>query len=142
MRHRLPGHARVLFMHRHRRIGHRHPLGHLVLGGGLIAFGLAWLLQGWGVIGEEGLWLTVPAVLAGSAAVRLALNRSAPSVVRSLVRFALAAYLFVVIEQVGGLTWATTWPVLAIGAGAATVADALFARAGLRTTPAERSEAT
>jgi len=102
---------------------------HLGLGGALVAVGLAWLLQAWGMIGAEGLWLAVPAIIAWSGLVRIALDRSALSVVRALVRFALAAYLVVVIEDVGGLSWSTTWPVLAIAAGIAIVADALFARA-------------
>ena len=102
---------------------------HLGLGGALVAVGLAWLLQAWGVIGTEGLWLAVPAILAWSGVVRLALDRSALSVVRALLRFALAAYLVVVIEDVGALSWSTTWPVLAIAAGIAIVVDGLFARA-------------
>ena len=102
---------------------------HLVVGGAFVAVGLAWLLQAWGVIGAEGLWLAAPAILAWSGLVRIALDRSALSVVRALVRFALAAYLVVVIEDLGGLSWSTTWPVLAIAAGIAIVVDALFARA-------------
>jgi hypothetical protein len=128
-----------LYAHRH-RLGRSHFFdadewrrhrvrGHLVVGGGLVALGLAWLLRSWGVIGAEGLWLAVPAVLAWSGIVRIALDRRAASVVRALLRFALAAYLVLVIEQVGGLTWAATWPVLAIGAGIAMVAGALFTRA-------------
>jgi len=101
---------------------------HLVVGGALVAVGVAWLLQRLGVIGAEGLWLAAPAVLAWSGLVRLAFDRSALSVVRAVVRFALAAYLVVVIEDIGGLTWSATWPVLAIGAGIAIVVDALFAR--------------
>jgi len=101
---------------------------HLGLGGALVAVGVAWLLQAWGVIGAEGLWLAVPAILAWSGLVRLALDRTALSVVRALIRFALAAYLVVVIEDIGGLSWSTTWPVLAIAAGIAIVADALFVR--------------
>ena len=126
--------------HRHRRYAHYHHLSeadlrrhhrgsHLVLGGALVAFGAAWLLQGQGVIGADGVWLAAPAVLAWSGLVRLALDRSAASVVRALIRFSLAAYLFVVIEQVGGLTWSATWPVLLIAAGLATLADALLVRA-------------
>jgi hypothetical protein len=119
--------ARIRFFHgddgRHHRLRN-----HLVLGGALVALGVAWLLRGWDMIGTEGLWLTVPAVLAWSGLVRIALDRSAASVVRVTVRLALAAYLVVVIEQIGALTWATTWPVLAIAAGVATVVDAVLAR--------------
>jgi hypothetical protein len=122
--------------HRHARHGfldgedwrRYHLRKHLVVGGALIAVGVAWLLQAWGVIGTEGLWLAAPAILAWSGLVRIAQDRSALSVVRALVRFALAAYLVVVIEDIGGLSWSTTWPVLAIGAGIALVVDALFAR--------------
>jgi hypothetical protein len=106
-----------------------HRRSHLVFGGALVAFGLAWLLQGWGLIAMSEVWLAAPVVLVGSGLVRLARDRSAASVVRALIRFALAAYLFVVIEQVGGLTWAATWPVLLIAAGLATVVDALLVRA-------------
>jgi hypothetical protein len=109
---------------------HRHHLRrHLVLGGALVAVGLAWLLEAWGLLGAGGLWLAVPAILAWSGLVRIALDRTALSVVRAFVRFALAAYLVMVIEDVGGLSWSTTWPVLAIAAGIAIVVDALFVRA-------------
>jgi hypothetical protein len=127
------------FYHRHRLARsdffdagewrHRRLRSHLVLGGALVAFGLAWLLRGWGVIGTEGLWLAAPAVLAWSGLVRIALDRGAASIVRATLRFAVAAYLVVVIEQLGGLTWASTWPVLAIAVGVATVAGAFLARA-------------
>jgi hypothetical protein len=140
-------------LHRRHRYARVHLLGgedfrrhhlrkHLVVGGALVAVGLAWLLQAWGVIGAEGLWLAAPAVLAWSGLVRIALDRSALSVVRALVRFALAAYLVVVIEDIGGLTWSATWPVLAIGAGIAIVADALFARARADDDQSRGEEAT
>ena len=126
-------------LRRRHRYAHRHFLDaeeyrryhlrrHLVVGGAFVALGLAWLLQAWGVIGAEGLWLAAPAILAWSGLVRIALDRSALSVVRAVVRFALAAYLVVVIEDIGSLSWSTTWPVLAIAAGIAIVVDALFAR--------------
>jgi hypothetical protein len=125
--HRRPfaPHRRFVDAEDHRR---HHLHKHLVVGGALVAVGLAWLLQAWGVIGAGGLWLAAPAILAWSGLVRIALDRSALSVVRALVRFAVAAYLVVVIEGLGGFSWSTTWPVLAIAAGIAIVADALFAR--------------
>lgn len=119
--------AHVIRLHRGSRL-HRH----LVWGGGLIAIGLAVLLEGQGLIGRAELWLVAPALLAWSAAVRLALDRSAGGVVRAIAGLALAAYLFVVVEHVGGWTFAATWPVLLIAVGVANVAHALFrhARAG------------
>jgi len=121
------------FRHRHHRLRlvpdpahrlHRH----LVWGGALIAAGLAALLHGQGLFPARDAWLLVPAVLVWSGAVRLVLEPGARSVLRALARFALAAYLVVVILHVGGLTFQATWPVLLITAGLANVAHALLPR--------------
>jgi hypothetical protein len=45
--------------------------------------------------------------------------------VNALLRFAVAAYLVVVIEHLGGWTFAATWPVLLIALGVAQLARAL-----------------
>jgi hypothetical protein len=132
MFHRSHRHAYLRTWHE-RDLRRHHLRSHLTLGGALVAFGLAWLLKGWGLLGEDALWLVAPGVLAWSGLVQLALDRSGYSIVRATIRFALAAYLFLVIEQIGGLTWAATWPVLLIAAGIATVVDALFVRARHRT---------
>jgi hypothetical protein len=106
----------------------RRPRTRLVVGGALLGFGVAWLLQRQGVIGTEGLWLTLPAVLAWSGLVRLALYRDAVSVVSATMRLALAAYLSMFITQAGALTWAGTWPALLIYIGVGTLIHPLVAR--------------
>ena len=114
-RHRYP-HAFVLRVHR------------LVVGGALLVFGAAELLVGQGVLTRQELWLALPAVIAWSGAVRLAVRRSLHGVAGALLRFAVAAYLVVVIEHLGGWTLAATWPVLLIAAGIGTIAHALAHR--------------
>jgi hypothetical protein len=101
---------------------------HLVWGGALIAAGLAALLHGQGLFSAHEVWLAVPAVLVWSGAVRLVLEPGIRSMLRALARFAVAGYLVLVIEQVGGLTFEATWPVLLIAAGLANVAHALLRR--------------
>jgi hypothetical protein len=123
-----------------RELRRHHLRSHLVLGGALVAIGLAWLLHGWGMIGDSEAWLAAPAVLAWSGLVRLAFDRDVASIVRATISFALAAYLVVVIEQVGGLTWGAAWPVLMIAAGVGTLIDALIVRSRAR--DGAREEAT
>jgi hypothetical protein len=107
----------------------RHPLRHVAWGGALIAVGVAALLRSQGLLDAHDFWLVVPALLAWSGALRLAFGRDARAVVQALVRWAIAAYLVIVIEHVGGWTFATTWPVLLIAAGVAKVVHALTWRA-------------
>jgi hypothetical protein len=105
------------------------PVRHVVWGGALIVVGLAHLLRSQGVLSTHELWLIAPALLAWSGVVRVAIERNASAVVHATIRFALAAYLVIVIEQVGGWSFAATWPILLIAVGVANVAHALFVRA-------------
>ncbi|MEP6503338.1 MAG: hypothetical protein ABJD97_08420 [Betaproteobacteria bacterium] len=97
-------------------------------GTALIVIGIAHLLKGQGLITPHELWLIAPALVALHGVARLVVERDARAVVNGVVCFAVAAYLFVVIEQVGGWTLATTWPVLLIAVGVVHVAHALFDR--------------
>ncbi len=101
---------------------------HVTWGSALILVGIAHLLKGQGLVSAHELWLIVPALLALSGLARLAVERDARSVVHAVVRLAIAAYLVIVIEQVGGWTLAATWPVVLIGLGVVNVAHALFER--------------
>ena len=101
---------------------------HLSWGGILIAFGVAVLAQGQGLISERELWLAAPAALVWTGLVRLAVDRDAIAVVRATIRFAVAAWLVIAIEQLGGWTFAATWPVLLIGIGLVTLARAIWPR--------------
>lgn len=118
-------------LHHHRRPARVHVFRgnrvsrHLAWGGALIAVGVAWLLEGQGLIGEQELWLVAPALVALSGLVRLAAAPNAAGVVRAIIRFAIAAYLVVVIEHLAGWTLAATWPVLLIAVGAGNIAHAL-----------------
>jgi len=101
---------------------------HLVVGGALLAFGVAALLESRGMLSRQELWLAFPAVVAWSGLVRLALGRSLRAFASALIRFAVAGYLVVVIEHLGGWTFASTWPVLVIAAGLGTIARAVLHR--------------
>lgn len=119
---RLHPHVHLLRWRHHRAIRR------VVTGLALIVFGVGWLLKGQGLISREDLWLIGPAVIALVSLARMAFYRDAASVVRGVLGLALAGYFAVVIEQVGGLTFGTTWPVLLIGAGLASISRALFGR--------------
>jgi hypothetical protein len=120
--HRPHPHVHVLNLRGHRIVRRA------VAGGALILLGVGYLLKGQGLISSNELWLIAPALVALSGLVRLVSAPGAASVVRALLRLAIAAYLVVVIEHVGGWTFAATWPVLLIAGGVATVTHALFSR--------------
>ena len=107
--------------------GHR-AVRRAVTGGALILLGIGYLLKGQGLISGNEMWLVAPALIALSGVVRLVAAPGFVSLLRAVVRFAIAAYLVVVIEHVGGWTFAATWPVLLIAVGLATVTHALFDR--------------
>jgi hypothetical protein len=115
------------FVHVVRLRGNR-VIRHVAWGGALIAVGVAWLLKGQGLISEHELWLIAPALIALSGLARLAAAPNAAGVVHAVIRFAIAAYLVVVIENLGGWTLAATWPVLLIAVGAGNIAHALSGR--------------
>ncbi len=107
--------------------GHR-ALRRVFAGSALILLGVGYLLKGQGLITGNDLWLIAPALIALSGVVRLVALPGVVSTVRALVRFAIAAYLVVVIEQIGGWTFNATWPVLLIAVGVAQLAHALYGR--------------
>ena len=107
--------------------GHR-ALRRVVTGGALILLGAGYLLRGQGLISSADLWLIAPALIALSGVVRLLVQPGIVSGVRALLRFAVAAYLVVVIEHIGGWTLAATWPVLLIAVGAGQIAFVVFNR--------------
>ena len=107
--------------------GHR-AVRRAVAGGVLILLGVGYLLKDQGWIASSEMWLIAPLLVALSGAVRLVVAPGIGSLVRALLRFAVAAYLVVVIEHIGGWTFAATWPVLLIAGGVATVTHALFSR--------------
>ena len=100
----------------------------VVLGTVLVAIGLAHLLEQQGLIARHDLWLIAPAALVLSAIGRLAVWRDARAVGQAIVRCAIAAYLVVGIEHLGGWTFHDTWPVLLIVLGSATIGRALLER--------------
>jgi hypothetical protein len=107
--------------------GHR-TLRRVFAGSALVLLGVGYLLKDQGLIGGNDLWLIAPALIALSGVVRLVALPGVVSTLRALVRFAVAAYLVVVIEHIGGWTFAATWPVLLIAAGVAQLAHALYGR--------------
>lgn len=105
--------------------GHR-TLRRAFAGTALILVGVAVLLKDRGLIGANDAWLIAPALIALSGVARLVVAPGAFSAIRALVRLAVAAYLVVVIEHIGGWTFAATWPVLLIAVGALSIAHALL----------------
>jgi hypothetical protein len=98
----------------------------VTVGAALILLGIASLLRSQGVITQQELWLVAPGAIALSGLVRLVACPSVGSAIGAFVRFAIAAYLVVVIEHIGGWTLAATWPVLLIAVGLGTVAHGLL----------------
>ena len=97
-------------------------------GGALILLGIGVLLKDQGLITGNDLWLIAPALIALSGVVRLIAMPGLVSVARALARIAIAAYLVMVIEHIGGWTFNATWPVLLIALGVAQLVHALYGR--------------
>jgi hypothetical protein len=91
-------------------------------GAALILLGVGFLLKNQGLIDAPDLWLIAPALIALSGLARLIAAPGAVNAVRAVLRLAVAAYLVVVIEHIGGWTFAATWPVLLIGVGGSMLA--------------------
>lgn len=115
------------YVHVLRLRGHR-TVRRFVVGGALILLGVGYLLKDQGLIGNTDLWLIAPALIALSGLARLIAAPDAVNGVRAALRLAVAAYLVVVIEHIGGWTFAATWPVLLIGAGGSMLAYELLVR--------------
>ncbi|MBW8778301.1 MAG: hypothetical protein JF585_03670 [Burkholderiales bacterium] len=96
--------------------GHR-LIRRLFTGGALVLLGIGFLLKNQGLVGARELWLIAPALIALSGLARLIAAPGAVNAVRALLRLGVAAYLVVVIEHIGGWTFAATWPVLLIVVG-------------------------
>jgi hypothetical protein len=107
--------------------GHR-ALRRAVAGGALVVVGVGWLLRNAGLIPTPDLWLLAPLLIALSGLVRLVVFPGPVNAARAVLRLGIAAYLVVVIEHIGGWTFAATWPVLLIAAGLAQIAHALYRR--------------
>jgi hypothetical protein len=119
--------------HHHRRYPRVRTVGHrlaqrLITGSALILLGVGTLLRGQGLISTQELWLVAPLVIGLSGLARLVAAPGIVNTVRALLRLAVAAYLVVVIEHIGGWTLAATWPVLLIAVGIGQVTWALFGR--------------
>ena len=115
-------HVHVLRMRGHRTIRR------LFTGVALILFGVGYLLKNQGLISGNDLWLIAPAAIALSGLARLVAAPGAVNMVRAVLRLAVAAYLVVVIEHIGGWTIAATWPVLLIGVGGSMLGYELLVR--------------
>jgi hypothetical protein len=98
----------------------------VTIGAALILAGVATLLRSQGLITQDELWLILPGAVALSGVVRLVVRPGVASTIGALIRLAIAAYLVVVIEHIGGWTLAATWPVLLIAVGLGTVAHGLM----------------
>ena len=97
-------------------------------GGALILLGVGALLDNQGLITDADLWLVAPVLIALSGLARLVAAPNAVNVVRAVLRLAVAAYLVVVIEHIGGWTFQATWPVLLIGVGGSMLGYELLVR--------------
>ena len=115
------------YVHVLRLHGHR-TLRRVFAGTALILLGVGYLLRDQGLIAGRDLWLIAPALIALSGVVRLFTVPGIVSVARAFARFAVAAYLVMVIEHIGGWTFNATWPVLLIALGVAQLAHAMYGR--------------
>jgi hypothetical protein len=107
--------------------GHR-LIRRLFTGTALVLLGIGFLLKNQGLVGATELWLIAPALIALSGLARLIAAPGAVNAVRALLRLGVAAYLVVVIEHIGGWTFAATWPVLLIGVGGSMLGYELLVR--------------
>jgi len=105
--------------------GHR-AVRRIVAGTALVLLGVGSLLRNQGLISTADLWLVAPLAIALSGVVRLVVQPGLRSVLSATLRLAVAAYLVVVIEHLGGWTLASTWPVLLIALGAGQIVHALY----------------
>jgi hypothetical protein len=107
--------------------GHR-LIRRLFTGAALVLLGIGFLLKNQGLVGTSELWLIAPALIALSGLARLIAAPGAVNAVRALLRLGVAAYLVVVIEHIGGWTFAATWPVLLIVVGGSMLGYELLVR--------------
>ncbi len=114
--------AYVLRLHGHRTVRRT------AWGAMLIVLGIGYLLRNQGLIATADLWLIAPAMVALSGLAHLVVAPGLASLASAALRLAVAAYLVVVIEHIGGWTFAATWPVLLIAAGVGMVARSLGRR--------------
>ncbi|TDR81518.1 hypothetical protein [Paludibacterium purpuratum] len=108
--------------HRHGRIAHG------LLGLALIGIGVLYALGRPDRFGAHSVWDVFPALIALSAAMRLATARRVAQVVKGVLRFGVAAWLYVCIEHIWGLTFASGWPFLMILFGASVLLRGLTNR--------------
>lgn len=109
------------YVHVFRLRGHR-MIRRVFASAALVLLGVGLLLKNQGLIAADELWLIAPVLIALSGFARLVAAPGAFNAVRAILRLALAAYLVVVIEHIGGWTFAATWPVLLIGVGGSMLA--------------------
>jgi len=101
------------------------PRRHLLWGIALVALGtifladsLAWLDLTQYLGPQTRWWHFVPLLLALGGVIRLLTAHSVRQVVKGLSRIGVGVWLFACLEQLGGLTFANSWPVLLVAAGA------------------------
>lgn len=102
--------------------------GRLIVGLVLILIGAAWLLANLGVLEPFDLgryWYVLPLVWGG---LRLALGPDADARRGGLWVVLAGVYGWVSVERIGGLGYATAWPIFAIAGGLLMALDALLGR--------------
>lgn len=99
----------------------------LAIGAGLIALGVAALLEGW-IDGFPGIWELAPAIAAVYLAVRMVAGSSARSRPRLLLAIAVLVLLQVAIVAGQALDGSLIWPLLIIAAGIALLYQGLQRR--------------
>lgn len=98
-------------------------------GGALILAGVLGLWQGQAAFEPHALWRLGLTLLAMSGLVRLLAYPGRSAKLRGVLRLALAAYGFAVLEHWWAWSLATTWPVLLMVGGAGLLLRAVFDRA-------------
>jgi hypothetical protein len=117
-------------VHFSRRGPHRHDAVRWRLGAGiaLIVLGVVYALSNFGVISAHLARDVLPALIVAGGLVRLLTARHIRQVIKGVLHFAFAAWLFACLEHIHGLTLAQGWPFLLILIGLGALSRGFFGR--------------
>jgi hypothetical protein len=92
----------------------------------LIGFGCLFLLERMDIVAISGLWHFWPLFIVLSGAVEVLSATRVKHVTRGLNQMVIGGWLFVCIENVWGLTFGNSWPILVICFGVAITTEGLL----------------
>jgi len=104
----------------------RHARQRILWGLILIAFGCLFLLERMDIVEISGLWHFWPLFIVLTGAVEVLSATRVKHVTRGLNQMVIGGWLFVCIENIWGLTFGNSWPLLLICFGIAITTEGLF----------------